>query len=322
MYSMGGAVLRADLRGVVEEAALMGQTFIGTKVYPPLPVPNRAGQYPIVKRQSGDLLRNETKVRGAGGEYSRVSRSWESDNYTCLEYGIEVPIDDSVNKDLSRFFDLEAFELRRAYEQVQLAHEIRVAASVVDRSVWNCITAAITYTTTNIATYDIGYDIDLAKNAIQSRGESIDDLTVVMSLPVFLRSRASTKLQNRIRGMLPSETILSLDTDSFARACGVKQVLVGRAAYDTTMQGVTTSMSNIWGDTYVWVGISNAGAGPEQYFNGSSAFTLFWQQDADIFQVESYREEKKRSEIIRARQFCTEKVVLANSGELVTTGYA
>ena len=322
MYAQGAAILRADLRGVVEEAALIGQTFIGTKVYPPLPVPNRAGQYPIVKRQSGDLLRNETKVRGPGGEYSRVSRSWETDNYTCIEYGIEVPIDDSVNRDLSRFFDLEAFELRRAYEQVQLAHEIRVSASVVDRSVWSCITAAITYTTTNLATFDIGYDIDLAKNAIQSRGESIDDLTVVVSLPVFLRARASTKLQNRIRGMLPSETILHLDEESFARACGVKQVLVGRAAYDTSMQGTTTSMSNIWGDTYVWVGKANNGAGPEQYFNGSSAFTLFWQQDGDIFQVESYREEKKRSEIIRARQFTAEKVVLANSGELITTGYA
>ena len=56
MYPQGNAILRADLRGVVEEAALMSEEFIGLKALPPLPVPNKAGQYPVIQRSGGNLL--------------------------------------------------------------------------------------------------------------------------------------------------------------------------------------------------------------------------------------------------------------------------
>jgi hypothetical protein len=235
---------------------------------------------------------------------------------------LEAIVPDDNNRDLSRFFDTEAFETRRALGQVQLGHEIRVATKLYDPSVFSLTTSTTAYTTTNLASFDIGMDLDTAKQQIQQRGENVDGLTVVMSLNVFLRARQSTRLQNRIRGTISTDSQLTLDEQSMADALQVKQVLVGRAAYDTSKQGAaSSSMSSIWSDTYCWLGTVAGPSGPEQYFNGSVGFSLFWEQDADIFQVESYREENIRSEIIRARQYTDEKIVLATGGQLLVTQY-
>ena len=322
MFSQGGSLLRADLRGVVEEAFNQSELYIGAKILTPLAVPAKAGQYPTLTKTASGLLKNNAKRRGPGTNYSRTNRAYANDNYTCIEYGSEAIVADDQNRDISRFFDLESTETRFKYREVQLAHEIRVAAKVFDRATFNTTTAGTSYTLANIATFDLGLDIDAAKQQIQSRGETVADLTVVMSLNVFNRVRGSTRLQNRIRGTISTDSQLVLDSQALADALAVKEVIVAAAAYDTAPDGATASMTNIWGDDQIWVGKVVAAAGPQDYFAGGTGYTLFWQEDADIFQVESYRDESIRATIIRARQFTDEKIVLSASAQIVTTSYA
>jgi hypothetical protein len=324
MYAQGGAILRADLRGVVEEAFSTSELFIGPKVMPPLPVPAKAGQYPLITKESAGLLRSGNVVRrGSGAAYSRDASSYSNDTYTCIEYGCEAIVPDDASADASRFFSLESFETRRKYRHIQLAHESRVAAKIFAPATFNQSTSATAYTAANLTTFDIGLDLDLCKEQIQTRGESVTDLTVVMSLPVFLRARASTRLQNRIRGTVSTDTQLILDAQAMADALEVKEVLVGRAAYDTTQDNnATSSLTNCWNNTYIWIGTVRPAAGPNDFFSGSVGYTLFWQQDADIIQVESYREENIRSTIVRARQFTDEKIVLADGAQLFQTQYS
>ncbi len=235
-----------------------------------------------------------------------------------------MPVDDSEASDISRFFNLESTETRLALRQVQLAHEIRVAAKMFDPSVFALTTSAVSYGSgpSSIANMDIGLDIDSAKQQIQSRGESTKDLTVVMSLNNFLRARASTKLQNRIRGTVSTDTFLVLSAQALADAFDVKQVLVARSSYDTSKEGANSaSLSAIWSDTYIWVGQSITGGSSENYFNGSAGFTLYWNEDSSLFQVESYREEAIRSTIVRARHNTSEKIVNARAGQLLVTQY-
>jgi hypothetical protein len=323
--AQGGAVLRADLAGVVEEAFLQSTLYIGAKAMPPLPVPNQFGQYPIVKKNTGNLLRNEVKVRGAGANYPRIQRQYENDNYSCQEYGIEAIVDDSNRENVSRFFDLESSETRWAYRQVQLAHELRVKTALFSRATFTATTSATAYTQANVIGngvngFDVGLDIDICKQAIQARGENVSGLTAIMSLNTFNLIRASNKLQNRVRGTISTDSQLTLDTQNLADALQLKQILVGAAAYDTSLQGAASStMTNIWTDDYIWIGTVLPAAGPKDYFAGGVGYTLFWAQDSDIFQVESYRQEQIRSEIIRARQFTAEKIVLSTAGQLLTT---
>lgn len=323
MYSTGAVQLRADLRGVVEEAYLQSELYIGPKVLPPLPVSAKAGQYPYISVTSGSLLRNEVKGRGPGAAYARINRSYINGNYTTQEYGIEAIVDDSLANDVSRFFPLESTETRLAMRQVQLAHEIRVAGKVFDPSVFALTTSATAYTAANLASFDVGLDVDTAKQQIQARGESTKDLTLVMSLSNFLRARASTRLQNRIRGTISTDSQLVLNEEAMAQALDVGQVLVGRAAYDTSKLGASAvSMSNIWNDTYMWLGRAVNGGASEQYFNGSTGFTLFWNEDSSLFQMESYREENIRSVIVRGRHNTSEKIVLGTSAQLLVTQFS
>lgn len=322
-YAQGGAILRADLAGVVEEAYLQSTLYIGTKVLTPLPVEARAGQYPKIQINGGNLLRNEVKSRGPGSNYARVQRAWTPDNYTTQEYGIEGIVPDDNARDLERFFDVASFEIRQNTRAVQLAHEVRVAAKVFDTSTFTLSTSATAYTGANLATMDIGYDVDGMKQAIQGRGESVDNLTLVMSFNNFLRARQSTRLQNRIRGTVSTDTQLTLDAQAMADALQIKEVLIGRATYDTTKQGAASStLANIWSDDYLWLGRCEQASGPDQYFNGSVGFTLFWEQDSAMWQVEEYREENIRSTIIRARQYTDEKIVLSNGAQILATQYS
>jgi hypothetical protein len=323
MQSLGGTQLRADLRGVAEEAYLQSELYIGPKVLPPLPVTAKSGQYPYISVTSGSLLRNEVKRRGPGANYARIARSFFNSNYTCQEYGIETPVDDSNAADVARFFPLESTETRMALRQVQLAHEIRAASKVFDPSVFSLTTSATAYTAANLATFDLGLDVDTAKQAIAARGESTEGLTAVMSQSMFNRVRASTRIQNRIRGTISTDSQLVLTREALAQCLDLKEVLVGAAAYDTSKQGAASPvMSNIWGDAYVWIGRCVPGGTQEQYFNGSTGFTLYWNDDAAIFQVESYREEAIRSVIIRARHNTDEKIVMASGAQLLVTQYS
>lgn len=322
-YGQGGAVLRPDLRGVVEEAFNQDKLYIGIKALPAMPVPNKFGQYPVIRKNSGDLLRNEVKARGSRATYARIQRAWETDNYNTQEYGMEALVDDGDSRNIGRFFDLESFEIRRNIGQVKLAHEIRAQTKLIDNTVFSTTTSGTAYTAANLATFDIGLDVDTAKQAIIARGEDPMDLTLVMSANVFYRARASTKLQNRVRGTSSTDTFIVLSEDAMAKALEVKQVLVGRAAYDTSPQGASAStLAQIWGDTFMWLGKAEEPSGPEQYFNGGTGFTIFWEEDSGLWQVESYREDNKRSEVIRARHNTDEKIVLSSSAQLIATQYS
>jgi hypothetical protein len=321
MTSQGGAILRSDLMTVVEEALLSESLYIGTKVMPPLGVDTKNGQYPKLRINSGNMLRDEAKRRAPGANYARTSRKWEQDSYDTIEYGLESPVDDSSAADIGRFFSLETTEARLTQRQLLLGHERRVASAIFAPTVFGLTTSATAYTVANLGTFDIAFDIDLAKLSIKGRGESTAaaGLIAVMSENVFLRARQSTRLQNRIRGTVSTDTNLVLQPADLAAAFGVREVLVASASYDSSATGASSStIADIWGNTYCWIGQALAGA-PEA---GGAARTLFWKENGGLVTVESYREEQTRSNIIRVRHDTAEKIINANAGQLLVTQYS
>lgn len=307
--------------GVVEEALGTEDQLIGTRVLPPDPVEATAGQYPKLKIASANMLRNEAKRRGRTATYARLTRAWESDTYTTLEYGLESPVSDPDQADVGRFFDLQSTEARLTQRQLLLGHEVRVAAKIFDPSVFSLTTSATAYTDANLATFDLAYDMDLAKNEIRKRGESVNpaDLVVVMSNDIYLRARQSTRLQNRIRGVLSQDTQLVLSAADLAMALGVREVLVANAVIDSSKQGASSpTLGNIWSNTYCWIGQAKTG----NILSGGVGRTLFWKQNGSLVTVESYREEQTRSTIIRVRHDTDEKIANANAGQLLVSQYS
>jgi hypothetical protein len=274
------------------------------------------GTYPKVQKQQGQLLKTEVKPRAAYGNFPRGTASFVQETYGCQEYGFEQAVDDTIRLKNKTFFDAEVVATRLARRKLLLAHELRAATLLWNASTYTATAAATAYTVANITSFDVGLDVDDAKDRLVSKGESAN--AVIIPYQVATRLRASTRFQNRARGAgVSSDAILNLDAAAMADVFGVEKVLIGRAAYDSAGEGLAFSSSVIWPNTYIWVG--NIGT---SLLDGGSAYTLNWSAYGSVLNVETYRDEAIASDIVRAKHSTSEKVVNAAAGELITTSYA
>lgn len=325
VYPQGGAKLRADLSSAVLQTSEWEKSLIGMRVAPVVNVDAKDGQYPVFDKDSSKLLKRKSNIQRANSAtYARGSLAWTSDTYSTKEYGFELPIDLNTVKDMSRFYDIESVTALLAKRVPLMEHEIRVAAMTFSTANYGSATnSGIPYTNANLATFDVGLDIDAAKGRLLGKGESDVGLSVVLAHDVFVRLRASTKLQNRLRGIgVASDTILNVDEQAVAEALGVKEVLVGKNYYDAAVEGVSFSGAAIWNNTYIWVGKLGTGGTPESMLLGGAQFTLNWAQYGSPMNVFTYEEPQTNSEVIRAAHHVTEKVVNANQGTLIATQYS
>ena len=100
----------------------------------------------------------------------------------------------------------------------------------------------------------------------------------------------------------------------------MQEVLIGRSSYDSANEGVAYASANIWSNTLAWVGsVSDGGAG---YFGGGAGFTLNWSEYGPVIGVTTYRDETIRSNVVRSSHYVAEKIVNANSAQLITTQYS
>jgi hypothetical protein len=315
-----GATIRADINAVVTEAAGADSFFIGAKAMPAFMVDAKSGTYPKLQIAAGELLTPGATERSRGGSYGEVSRQWTTDTYDCVDRGLEEPVDDTDQKDMSRFFNLEATTAKLVMRNLMLAHEVRAAAALINATTFGAGTnSATAYTEANIATISFVADVLAAIERVRDNGAVPN--TIVMSSTVYNRIRRGTLTVNFVQGSVGkgSEVTESTLAQAFADE-GIKQVLVGRARYNTAKKGQAKSVSNIWGNTYVWVGTVNQNAMSLQ--DGGAGFTLVWNAEGGLWVSETYRDERRRSNIVRVRQNTTEKVVDATAGTLITTQYS
>ena len=99
MYPTSGATIRADLNIKVEEASAAERFYIARFVMPPLSVDAKSGTYPKLQIADAELAKAQSTIRERGGSYGRVSRKWTTDNYDCVDRGLEEPVDDGLPLD-------------------------------------------------------------------------------------------------------------------------------------------------------------------------------------------------------------------------------
>lgn len=320
MYPSSGATVRADLNSVLMEASMAETGLIGDILMPAFGVDAKSGTYLKIKKAAGELMKPGSTRRERGASYGRVKRAWETDTYDTYDRGLEESVDDTDVKDASRFFDMEALAAKLVFRAMKLDHEIRVKDEIMSTTNFgSAASPAVDYTEANIATINAPLDLLTAMETIANAGEQAD--TIVFSANLWNRVRRATKTVNFLVGQnLPSANITPNALQQALAADGIKQVLVGRGRYDTTGKKSTPTYTAglIWPDTYIWVGKVGSG----DFMNGGAGRTIVWNAEGGLFTTETYREEVRRSNVVRVRQHTTEKVIDANCGTLITTNYA
>lgn len=317
-FVSGGTTLRADIsQAIIEGPSDIG--LIGAEVLPLLNVPAKSGIYLKATLAGADLRNADALKRDISSEYAAISRSYNSATYATQEYGLTEFLDDSFKSDMNRFFSIEASSAKFLLRQLKLSHEKRVSDllwagstpfTTADQS------PSVNYTEALLTTINAPADVAAAKLALNKLGYEAN--AVLMSANVFERIRRSTLLQNMFFGVISDVGPRLLSEQQVAAGLGVEKVLIGRAARNTANKNLAYSGSFIVPDTKIIVANIQGG----EFTAGGVGRTLVWADDAPGgFISETYRDDARRSNVLRVRMNTAEVVIDANAAVRITTNY-
>jgi hypothetical protein len=326
MYNTTDSVPRADISTVLMEALDQEKQFIGQLIFPSYPSPREVGRYPKFTIGPAELLtggknygstkRNET------GTYNEVARKFVWDSYQTEEYGLEERVDDVVARRMENFFDAEVVTGKFLMNHLMIDYEREVASKVFDYTTYGDTNASIAYTEANIATFDPPRDINALLEKFTLLGETPN--TMVLSLSLWNRIRRSQKLQTYVYGYLNVNQGGSQITEQmFAQVFGIQNIFIAKKSVDLGLKGKTGNVANIvpvFGNDFIAI----AKIAPGDFMNGGLGRTIIWDADSPggLFTSESYRDEKRRGNMLRVRSNRVLKVVSPNCVTLLDTGYS
>lgn len=314
------STLRPDLAGSLMEfnTAMDRQGFIALKVLPVLEVAVQAGVFGKIPLEQ--LLQSPETVRAPGGGYNRGNWKFGTDSFACVEHGWEEPVDDREAKMYANYFDAEMVSAERALDFVLRAQEIRAASLIFNTTTWtgaSLTQAAGTVWSTSASATPIA---NVKAAALKVYGNSgLWPNAVIMNRKTFKNCIDCAEVIDRIEASGAGQAAKASDVTPqlLAQVFDVDMVLVAGSSKNTAKEGQTASLSQIWSDSYVSVAriptsndIREPGLGR----------TFHWGEDGSQIGglVESYRDEPKRSDIIRVRNDTHEKVLMSQAAVLIT----
>ena len=316
---LSSTTIRGDIaQAVYEGRSNKANLFIGAQVMPIYVSDIRSGEYLKINLGQSEALNDDATKIAAGSAYPRVSRKFVSDTFATTEFGLEEILPDATQRDLARFLDVEVALADMLLNQIQIGHETRVAAAAFAANGLTAISGAgatAAYTEANITSFDLPADVAAGKLELAKVG--VLPNTLILSATLFERVRRSTKVQNQMFGVVATNSTRLLSEQEVAQAVGVDQVLVGRAPKNSAAKGKAYSGTFIWSDTYIALAHVVGG----EFVAGGFGRSILWGADSPVpFVAETYRDEARRSNVLRVRQHVSEKVIDGSSVIRITTG--
>ena len=306
MASPTSTIQRRDLEETVAEFALerSRQSFIGDKLMPGLNVSLQSGNFTNIPVE--EMLKPRDTKRNPRGAYNRGDWGFEQLNYVTEEYGWEELVDDSNAKNYGSYFSAEAVSARIATDVILRAHEARVQAAA-DTATANAV--SVKWSTSATATpranieagiKSINQNTGMLPNIFACTWQTFQNLiktTEVLEATKYTGGGAIT-----MSGFEAQKRMI-------AEYFGVNEVVVSNAVQNGNNEGSASgfSASQIWTDAYGYLVVSNGGSLESGPTWGRS---FIWTGDSpNMVNIESYREEGVRGEVIRARHNTDEKII-------------
>lgn len=329
VYSNSTARPRQELAAIVREGEGINKLNIHKMILPALPVNKRNAHLVKAKVANTQLARilDDYFLTAPGANVERMTATLNDDSFSVLIRKREIQIPDEVEMDYADYLSIESLFAQQGMESVELTTEYLTAAAIMNATTFGAGTAAIVdYTNANIATINFFGDILAATERGFDKAEMYN--TVVLSRQVYNRIRQSTLLKNYVVSQLGRGYEVNVSNLQLAFAdIGITKFLIGTSIYNSAADGATPVMSRVWGNTYVWVGNTDDSATGNDESGISTirgvGVNAFWDlyTPADGYGVDTYREEKTESNIVRAKTSKAPYIANANKGTLVTTGY-
>jgi hypothetical protein len=296
------AVPREDLGVAFHEFNPANEGFVATQALPIFPATKKASTISVVKRTN--LKRADAK-HANGAAFNRVNLETADLAFACADWGLEIQLTDTDRENYANDFDAEIESTQTLVKKLYIEQEIRAATLLFNTSTW---TGSGLYHDWSAAPWDAAASAVLAhvasaRNSVRANtGVEPDSMLIG---PVTFNNLL---LNTDIKAKFPGATVI---TDEMFRAnvgaiLGIKNLLVGKAVYDSAAEGQVFSGSDIWSDDYALVFKMQTGATKA---NAGLGRTILWTPvTPENATIDVYREDQTKSDIIRANQFGVEKV--------------
>lgn len=337
---------RQELALAIVEGERQADGFIGEKILPGYGVDKRNAH--VIKATLADTngmrsIGADKYIHAPGTKFERMTAKLGDDSFSVTLRGLEVVIPIEAELDYADYLSLEQLFMNRfGQDTFPTTKEALISAAIFNTTNFGSATnSAVAYTAANLATMTPIADIVASIRRVRAKGEIPD--TVVMSGPVFERIRNSTDLRNYITGTQGAGAQVTVNSLQQALAdYGIRQVLVGDAYQNTAEDGATPALTQLWSNTYIWVGKSGrvgAPANDEAFgvptISGGGAL-IYWNsyqmggkpgiENSMTFEgggyVESYPQPDIDSEVVRVKMSHQPYIASGRIGDLVATQYA
>lgn len=295
---------------------LMNDGFIASRVFPVTPVMKQSGVFGKVVLE--EIIKNAGATKRApGAGYWRNTTQFTTDSYACEEYGIEETIDDREAAMYRSYLDARMFAVDRALLQLMIEAEMRVAALAMDYTTYNGNAALNNSVSTGWVTGGTPRkDVATSKHDFFLNCGFYPN-AMIMNQRVFDIIRYNSDVTTAIASSGAGESIKTrmITAQQVAQVFDVDQVLVASAPKNTAAPTAAASIAHVWGDYVMLVKIATTNDMKEPCIGRS----FHWAEDGSVYsgRVESYREERARSEVIRVRHDVDEKRLHTKCGFLI-----
>lgn len=306
---------RPDLAALAWEYSLNApmRGFIGTQIMPVINVPEQSADYPVIPIEA--ILKLHDTQRTPRGNYNRSDYEFETDTYACKENGWEELVDDVERKLYARYFDAESVATTRAMDVILRNQEKRVAAIVFSTgNVTNCGNVSTEWSTASACTprtdvMDAKETLRLATGIYPNAG--------ACSIKVFHNLLKAKEITDAFQYTQPLQTMnVQAQINIIAQYLALDYLFIGGAQYDSAKKGQSFSLADIWDDEYFL--LFNKASDGMNLQEPCLGRTFLWTADSPSNTVvESYRDETRRSDVYRVRQYTDEELIFAGAGYIL-----
>ena len=313
------STLRPDLAGSFMEfdLAMDAKGYIAQRVLPVLEVVKQAGPFGKITVES--LLKDVETKRAPGAGYSRSHYVFEPVTFACEEHGLEEPVDDRESTMYAEYFKAETISAMRALYGVMRAAEKRAAALLFNATTWTgaALTTGITHEWDDATNAVPITDVLAAQKKVYD-GSGLWPNALIINKKVFLNLREVAQIIDRIKyAGITDPRAGAITTAALAQVFDLDHVIVAGGSKDTAKEGQSASVGQVWSDEYAMVAKI---AETDDIQEPCVGRTFHWAEDGSLIGglVESYRDETKRSDIVRVRHDVDEVRLHTESAHLLS----
>lgn len=290
--------------------------YIGLEVAPIFDTPAKDGTYPIIPKEA--IMEERETKRAPKGGYARGEWEFEQGSYRTQEHGAEELIDDNLAAQYRYALDFDLIVAARAMGITLRGLEKEIADALFSTSTFGNTAVSTPWSSHNAAT-----PIDDVKTEIEAfeDGMGVSPNALVMPDRVLRDFTRCAQVIDQVKYSGFDDPKLDMRKPAVLRAIAelleVDKVVVPKKMRNSANKGQSVSYSKIWNQTRV--GLFRV-AMSQDLEEPCVARTFHWGGDGSapngVF--ESYRDESKRSNVMRFRHERKLVILQTEAGRLLT----